>query len=125
MTPSVIVTERSAVGGVTGVIVSVSVAVLLASVKSGTLLGGVIVTVVEIVPVADGLTVAVRVYVSRPPLGKVAMVPAIDPLPFAAGHTAPLLPTHDHVAPPSVPGIGTLRAAPGAANGPAFSARMV
>src|SRR6185295_1613760 len=91
VTPSVLVTARSAVAPS----VSVSVAELLPGVGSVTPAGAATVAVLESVPVADGEIVQLAVYVTLPPAGRLTvslMLPEPD-----AVQVPPPAPTQVHV----------------------------
>ena len=118
--PSVLVTTMSAVG----VNVSVSVAELLAG--TGSVMPDPTDTEAELVsdPVAAAATVPVTVKVVVPPTGRLT-VALMFPLPDAAGHVAPPVVAHVHVAPVSAAGNVSVIVEPGAADGPALDAMIV
>ena len=111
------------VRSVWGVTVVRSVAVLLPGVGSVTVPGSVMVAVLEIVPVAEAMTVAVIVKVAVPPG---ANVTAADMLPLPdAGQLEPALAEHVHVAPLSEAGIVSPTVAPVTVDGPGFEETTV
>jgi hypothetical protein len=74
-------------------------------------------------PVAPGATVPLTVNVAVPPTGRsteALMLPLPD-----AGHAAPPLAAHVHVAPVNAAGNVSVTLDAGAADGPAFEATMV
>jgi hypothetical protein len=117
--PSVLVIDRSAVG----VNVSVSVAVLFATVGSVMPAATAAVAVFVSVPVAVEAIVAVNVNVAVP-LGRRSTVVLMLPLPDA-GQVDPADAAHVHVAPDKVPGSVSVMAVARAADGPAFDATIV
>jgi hypothetical protein len=118
-TPSVFVIESSA----WGVNVSVSVAVLLAGVGSITPPGTVTVAVLTRLPVAEALTVPVRVYVTLPPTGRFTVALMLpDPL---AVQVPPPAPTQVQVGPVIAAGTVSATVAPVTALGPGFDATIV
>ena len=117
--PSVFVIERSAVG----VVASVSLAELLPGVGSVVPAGTATVAVLTSMPVAAADSVAVSVYVTLAPAGRLT-VSAMLPLPDAV-HVPPPAPTQVHVAPVSAAGSVSITVAPLTALGPAFDATIV
>src|SRR5437773_177024 len=116
--PSVFVIERSA----PGIKVSVSVAELLVGFGSVTPSGAATVAVLTRVPVADVLTVPVRVYVTVPPTGRFT-VSLMLPDPFAM-QLPPPAPTLPPLPPSAAAGTVSVTVAPFAALGPAFDATI-
>jgi hypothetical protein len=118
VTPSVFVIARSAFP----TSVSVSVALLLLGVRSVTPPGTATVAVLDRVPVADALIVALTVYVTLPPAGRLTVLLML-PFPLA-GHVPPPAPAHVQVA---VRDAGNVSATvdPGALLGPALLATIV
>jgi hypothetical protein len=116
---SVLVIRKS----VCGVTVVTSVAQLFPGVGSVTVLGGVMVAVLLIVPVADAITVAEIENVVEPP-GSSVTDAAMLPLP-EAGHDDPTVAEHVHVAPLSDAGIVSVTVAPVTVDGPGFVATTV
>jgi hypothetical protein len=118
VTPSVFVIERSAFP----TSVSVSVAELFPGVGSVTPPGTATVAVFTRLPVAAALIVALTVYVTLPPTGRLTVLLML-PLPLA-GHVPPPAPAHVHVA---VKDAGNVSAtvAPVTLLGPALLATIV
>src|SRR5204863_9961868 len=106
-----------------GLSVSVSVALLLPGVGSVAPLGTATVAVLTSVPVAAAERVAVSVYVTLAPTGRLtvsAMLPAPD-----AVHVPPPAPTHVQLAPLNTAGNVSVTVAPVTLLGPAFDATIV
>jgi hypothetical protein len=118
-TPSVFVIPRFACG----VSVSVSVAELLAGVGSVTPAPVATVAVFTSVPVAAALIVAVTVYVTLPPAGRLTVL-LMFPDPEGAGHVPPPAPAHVQVAVNDA-GKASTTVDPGALLGPALLATIV
>lgn len=85
--------------------------------------GELTVAVFAIDPVADSATVALTVYVTDPPLGRVTLSLML-PLPPAV-HVPPPAPTHVHVTPVSCAGIASLTVAPVTPLGPLLLTTIV
>ena len=117
--PSVLVIDKS----VDATTVSVSVAVLSVGLVSVGSDGPLIVAVLAIEPVAEGRTVAVKVYVADDPAAK-SMVSLIEPEP-PDEQLAPADGEHVHDAPVNPAGSVSTTVAPVTLEGPAFDAVMV
>ncbi len=115
VTPSVLVTERSA----RGVRVSVSVAELLAPVGSLPPTGAATVAVLTSEPVAMAETVADTVNVAVPPIARFTLALML-PLPEGAGQLEPAEAAHVHVTPVSAAGNASVTVAPVTTDGPAM-----
>ena len=120
MTPSVLVIERSAVG----VIVSLSVALLLAVLGSVTPAGAVTLAVLVRVPVALKDRVPVAVKVAVPPTARFTVV-AMLPLPLAAAQLEPAEAVQVQVTPVRLAGKVSVTEAPVTGLGPAFETVIV
>jgi hypothetical protein len=114
-----LVITRSAVG----FSVSVSVAVLLPDAGSVTPAPTEAVVVFVSEPVAPATTVALTVKVAEPPTGRSTLALML-PLP-EAGHAAPPVVEHVHVAPVRVAGKVSVTFEAGAAEGPAVATTIV
>ena len=115
VTPSVLAIDKSA----RGISASVSVAELLPGTGSEIPTGTPTDAVLTSRPRAAGSTIALIVYVTVAPTGKLT-VSAIDPDPAATPHTPPPAPLHVHVAPIKDAGIASDTDAPTTADGPLF-----
>ena len=111
--------DRSAIGPR----VLVSVAELLAVVGSIAPVGAAMLAVLMSDPEPAGEIFAVSVKVTFPPTGMFTDA-LIDPVP-EAGHDAPVLAAHVHVAPVRTAGNVSVTVAPMAADGPLLVATMV
>jgi len=107
-----------------GVNVSLSVAVLFAGVGSVMPDPTETDAVFDNDPVAPGATTPATVNVVVPPTGRLT-VALMLPMPDTAGHVAPPVVVHVHVAAVSAAGNVSVMVEPGAADGPALEATIV
>jgi hypothetical protein len=101
----------------------VSIALLLTSLASTTVLGAVTIAVLVIVPLAEALTVALTVNVTLPPTGRLTPM-LMSPTPFGAPHVPPFIPTQVQVTPVRLAGNVSITVAPVTGFGPLLVATI-